>query len=77
MNANPNLNPAQTQVLKAERAAHDAVQAAMIARDAIDDCFSTEWRAAHNKGTELCAVWRAATEAAFVAGVYNKPYWWA
>lgn len=61
----------------AERAAAAAVQAAFLARDAIDFCGSPEWSAAQKVATEKCRVWDLATQALYDAGVEHAPYWWS
>lgn len=73
----------------AERAAHDAFAAAMRARDAIDNCSSPEWYAAHKVAQVKAQEWKVATEAVYTAakacksvdeaysqGLEFAPYWW-
>lgn len=64
-------NTALTEV----ETASEAARLAIIARDAIENCFSPEWKAAHAAAAVACRAKKAAYDRAYACGALARPYW--
>lgn len=64
-------NTALTEV----ETASESARLAIIARDRIEDCFSTEWKSAHAAAAAACLAKCAAFARAYANGSLPRPYW--